>query len=80
MNDIPTYLPVVTAAVLLIAWFVRLEYNSKENRSRIRSLEVKEHDLQPVLVQLARDIAEIKANLGWLMRDSGKQVQQNNNN
>lgn len=79
LETAPVYWPIALSVVALITWFVRLEYNSKENSNRIRALEIKEHDLQPVLVQLARDIAEIKTNLGWIMRDSAKQNINNSN-
>lgn len=66
MPELQNYWPIGVSIVGLIAWFARLEFNSADNRTRIRTLEEKEHDLQPVLTQVAKDIAEIKADLRWL--------------
>lgn len=73
--DPSQYLPIAVTAVALITWFIRLESGVKANKERITDLEQKEHDLQPILRQIALDIASIKADLNWI-----KGLNNNNNN
>ena len=73
--DPSQYLAIAVTAVALITWFIRLESGVKANKERITDLEQKEHDLQPILRQIALDIASIKADLNWI-----KGLNNNNNN
>lgn len=66
------YWPIITSAILLIAWLVRGEANTRANAKAHDVLAVrvsKLEDQHAIIEQMALDIREIKTNMEWLLKE-----------
>lgn len=80
MFELTPYLPAGISIVALITWFVRLEGGIKEAKGKIHELEKRERDVQPIVRQIALDVATIKSDLSWLKQGRNQNSNINNNN
>lgn len=65
-KTLPTVISVVTPAIIVVGWFVRIEVRSKNNHDDIRSIQIRLESLEQTKLDLSERMAGLSERIARL--------------